>query len=97
MNYGKLNQIMKLLPMHKIQKKLKVSNNFMASLKKADCPFPGNRGTVEWCMEWLKSHPEFKVSDFKDRKKSSLQQRLPRGRRQRLVVDPFDELTRLKS
>lgn len=63
----------------------------MASLKKAGCPFPGNRGTVEWCMEWLKSHPEFKVSDFKDYKKGDLHRGLCRGRRRRLVVDPFNE------
>lgn len=86
---------MKLLPMHKIQKQLKVGNNFMASLKKAGCPFPGNRGTIEWCMEWLKSHPEFKVSDFKSCKKESLQRRLPRGRRRHLSADRLDELIHL--
>lgn len=83
---------MKLLPMHKIQKKLQVSNNFMASLKKAGCPFPGNRGTVEWCMEWLKAHPEFKVSDY-NYKKRSLQCKLLRESHQYLRTDKLNKLT----
>ena len=86
---------MKLLPMHKIQKKLEVGNNFMASLKKAGCPFPGNRGTVEWCLEWMKAHPEFKVSDFKGCRQAHQQPKLRRERRRRSNVDIFDEQAHL--
>lgn len=86
---------MKLLPMNKIQKKLEVGNNFMASLKKAGCPFPGNRGTVEWCLEWLKVHPEFKVNSFINCKKVSSQKKLHTERPRRSIVDKLNAPKRL--
>jgi hypothetical protein len=40
---------------------LGMSRNTVRDMELEGCPFPAGRCTVEWALEWLKSHPQFRA------------------------------------
>jgi hypothetical protein len=43
---------------------LGVSPVFIKRMKWAGFAMPGGVATVEWALQWLKQHPEFRQKDF---------------------------------
>ena len=39
-------------------------NPLVKRMKWAGFKMPGGRATVEWALEWLKNHPDFRQSDY---------------------------------
>lgn len=59
----KLHDDIRLLNLRELAKAFGVGITYTRAMKKAGLSLPGGRTTISAALQWLKDHPDFKVSE----------------------------------